>query len=146
VTPVDPGERLRLHAAPAGLVDRAISRKRRSAIFRQLALPLAMAATFAGGVLVGDALPEDPAAEETVAVRLMYHDEAARSVSVAGSWTGWNPEPMTRMPDGTYVWEQTLPHGAHEYMFLVDGQWVTDPTARVVRDDGFGNRNAVLEI
>jgi hypothetical protein len=32
-------------------------------------------------------------------------------------------------------------------MFVVDGsRWVTDPLAPVQRSDGFGNKNAVLQL
>ena len=39
-----------------------------------------------------------------------------------------------------------LPRGAHEYMFLVDGTWVTDPAAPETRPDGFGRTNAILRL
>ena len=39
-----------------------------------------------------------------------------------------------------------LPKGRYEYMFVIDGAWVTDPNAIGHVDDGFGNRNAVLVI
>jgi 1,4-alpha-glucan branching enzyme len=47
------------------------------------------------------------------------------------------------------VWSVTLPltPGRYEYMFVVDGQrWVSDPAAIEQSDDGFGARNAVLEV
>ncbi len=31
-------------------------------------------------------------------------------------------------------------------MFVVDGEWVTDPQADRYVDDGFGNRNALIEV
>jgi hypothetical protein len=32
-------------------------------------------------------------------------------------------------------------------MFVVDGKaWVTDPKAETYRDDGFGNKNAVMRV
>jgi hypothetical protein len=32
-------------------------------------------------------------------------------------------------------------------MFIVDGrEWVADPNAPTVRDDGFGNRNSVMRV
>ena len=47
------------------------------------------------------------------------------------------------------VWSVTLPlePGHYEYMFVVDGQrWVGNPAAIEQADDGFGSRNAVLEV
>jgi hypothetical protein len=40
----------------------------------------------------------------------------------------------------------TLPPGMYEYMFVVDGKWITDPAADERRDDGFGRQNALLRI
>jgi hypothetical protein len=31
-------------------------------------------------------------------------------------------------------------------MFLVDGRWVTDPSAPATLDDGFGGKNGLLEL
>ncbi|MFC1572325.1 glycogen-binding domain-containing protein [Candidatus Eisenbacteria bacterium] len=36
--------------------------------------------------------------------------------------------------------------GRHEYMFVVDGEWMTDNNAAFYVDDGFGNQNAVLHL
>ena len=38
-----------------------------------------------------------------------------------------------------------LPAGAHEYMFVVDGErWIADPLAGRYVSDGFGRQNALL--
>lgn len=69
-------------------------------------------------------------------------------VSVAGSFTSWDPArvPMRRQ-DGVFQAALLLPPGSYEYMFVEDGErWVTDPAATVTRDDGFGQRNAVLDL
>jgi hypothetical protein len=40
-----------------------------------------------------------------------------------------------------------LQPGTYSYMFVVDGErWVTDPYASNFRNDGFGQKNAVLRI
>ena len=40
-----------------------------------------------------------------------------------------------------------LPPDSYEYMFVVDNDtWVSDPLALTTRDDGFGSRNAVLDL
>jgi hypothetical protein len=36
---------------------------------------------------------------------------------------------MTRMPDGRWMASLELPHGYHQYLFLVDGKPVLDPAA-----------------
>ena len=55
----------------------------------------------------------------------------AKSVSLIGDFNGWQPEahPMTRMPDGGWVIRMELPHGHHQYQFLVDGVPTLDPNA-----------------
>lgn len=39
-----------------------------------------------------------------------------------------------------------LREGTHTYKFIVDGNWITDPTNPLTRDDGAGNINSVVEI
>ena len=55
----------------------------------------------------------------------------AGSVSLIGDFNNWDPKvhPMTRMPDGAWYIRIELPHGHHQYQFLVDGQPTLDPNA-----------------
>ena len=55
----------------------------------------------------------------------------AKRVSLIGDFNGWQPaaHPMTRMPDGGWVIRMELPHGHHQYQFLVDGVPTLDPNA-----------------
>jgi 1,4-alpha-glucan branching enzyme len=55
----------------------------------------------------------------------------AKSVSLIGDFNKWQPNghPMTRMPDGGWVIRLELPHGHHQYLFLVDGKPTLDPNA-----------------
>ncbi len=83
-------------------------------------------------------------------VRLVYSPPQAdvASVRVAGSFNMWDPDntPM-HLEDGHWVVTLLLPPDSYEYMFVVDDDtWVTDPLALTTRDDGFGSRNAVLEL
>ena len=71
-----------------------------------------------------------------------------RTVSVAGSFNGWDPVAGPMTPDGN-VWKilLVLPPGTHEYMFIEDGEkWITDPHAPRTRPDGFGGSNGVLNV
>jgi len=36
---------------------------------------------------------------------------------------------MLRQPDGHWMTGLELTHGYHQYVFLVDGQWLLDPNA-----------------
>jgi 1,4-alpha-glucan branching enzyme len=54
---------------------------------------------------------------------------------------------MRRGQGGVWTVELPLAPGRrYEYMFVVDGRWVTDPTAPASVDDGFGGQNAVLDL
>lgn len=55
----------------------------------------------------------------------------AKSVSLVGDFNQWQPlaHPMTRMPDGGWRIRMELPHGHHQYLFLVDGKPTLDPNA-----------------
>lgn len=84
------------------------------------------------------------------AVRLVLPAQGARTVAVAGDFNDWRTDATyLEDPEGDGVFSGTLrlPPGSYAYMFVVDGeQWVTDPYAVNHRDDGFGNRNAILRI
>lgn len=87
--------------------------------------------------------------EPKVFVRLVFLEPQAESVTVVGDFNGWNAArtPLRRTEGGVWTTTVTLEPGRYEYMFLVDGkQWTTDPLAREGTDDGFGFRNAVLDV
>ena len=84
-----------------------------------------------------------------VLVRLVMLQPDAQTVGVAGDFNGWDPlqTPLVATTGG--AWTVTLPlePGRYEYMFVIDGtQWVADPFAEEQQDDGFGLRNAVLDV
>jgi len=84
-----------------------------------------------------------------VYVQFVLEAPGATSVAVAGDFTEWRPTVTLEDPDQDGVWSARIPvrPGVHGYMFVVDGtQWRTDPYAERYRDDGFGNRNAVLAV
>jgi hypothetical protein len=86
---------------------------------------------------------------DTVFVRFELADPQARSVSVAGSFNGWQIGALALARDARGVWSGTaaLPVGEHRYDFVVDGtRWVPDPTAHAEVDDGFGGRNSVIVV
>jgi hypothetical protein len=87
---------------------------------------------------------------ETVWIRFRYTNNSADSVAVAGDFSQWSPIPLSpRTVDGQTVWTGLVPvsRGEHEYQFVINGErWVTDPLAPVTRSDGFGAKNAVLEL
>lgn len=85
---------------------------------------------------------------EEVWIRFVYIDEDAEHVSVAGNFSDWDPVEMSsQIMNGKKVWSGlvAVERGEHHYMFIKDGEeWISDPLAEVQRDDGFGNKNAVI--
>ena len=102
----------------------------------------------AGVTLASDA-GEAAADARAVYVQFVYIAPYASTVSVAGDFNEWSNEgsPL-RDPDGDGTWTGYIPltRGLHKYMFVVDGEWVTDPRAERHVEDGFGNRNALISV
>jgi len=86
--------------------------------------------------------------QDQVWVRFVYIDEKAQSIEVAGDFNGWKPIALEKQEvNGEQVWTGlvSMSRGEHRYMFVKDGEkWVTDPMAPMQREDGFGNKNAVI--
>src|SRR5215831_7939615 len=72
----------------------------------------------------------------------------AKNVCVAGSFNDWQPErsPLVQMGNGRWVGDVALKPGRHEYLFVVDGQWVPDPNAKESVQNPFGGRNSILGV
>ncbi len=86
---------------------------------------------------------------ETVLVRLIVLQPGAATVQVAGDFNGWNPArtPLEPLANGAWTVMLPLEPGRYEYQFVVNGkEWMADPYAAEQSDDGFGSRNAVLEV
>jgi len=155
--------------APAGLaanVERAIAgegrarRKARTGAPRSLrrwwagaaAIAAAAAAVFVLFRSDGDApapVVITPANEETlVAHEFLFRADQAEEVCLVGGFNRWKVCDTPLRPAGEGLWKVTLqlPAGRHEYMFVVDSEWRTDPSAPFHTDDGFGNRNAVVHL
>jgi len=84
-----------------------------------------------------------------ILVRFTFEDSRARQVFVAGDFNDWNPIPLDHEDgarDSLFVATVALPKGVHEYMFLVDGNWVRDPLVSDSRPDGFGRKNSLLRL
>jgi len=81
---------------------------------------------------------------------LKINDDKAHTVAIAGDFNGWNPQAnILEDPEGDGIWTGTLnlEPGRYEYMFVLDGEkWFPDPNALRYVKDGFGNKNAILEI
>ncbi len=61
---------------------------------------------------------------------------AATQVSLAGDFNNWQPVPMERREGGWWFLQVWMPHGLHQYRFLVDGEPMLDlHAAGIARDE-----------
>ncbi len=81
-------------------------------------------------------------------VCLEFVQPGAKTVCVAGSFNEWKPEkaPLVQKGNGLWVGDLAVSPGRHEYLFVVDGQWVPDPKANETVQNPFGGRNSVLTV
>ena len=70
---------------------------------------------------------------------------AVREVQVAGTFTQWQPVAMRRCKDGHFSLTVSAPAGAHEYKFVVDGNWVTDPDNATYVLNPYGTVNSIAQ-
>ena len=91
-----------------------------------------------------------PICSAEVKFSLRISDTKTHTVAIAGDFNGWNPQAnLLEDSEGDGVWTGTLKlePGRYEYMFVMDGEkWFPDPNALRYVKDGFGNKNAILEI
>jgi hypothetical protein len=89
-----------------------------------------------------------PTAPQIVNVTFVLFEPNAKQVSLCGEFNGWsiNATPMKR--DDAGHWETTvaLAPGRHEYKFVVDGNWIHDPLARVNVWNQKGTLNSVAQV
>ncbi|MEZ4228337.1 MAG: alpha-amylase family glycosyl hydrolase [Polyangiaceae bacterium] len=93
--------------------------------------------------------PPPPCNEHTFS----YTDANATQVLVTGSFSSWAATTaggaLELLDDGVgnfSLTTQALPPGTHQYKFIVDGNWVTDPDNTTQVDDGFGGTNAQITL
>lgn len=72
----------------------------------------------------------------------------ARSVALAGTFNDWDPQRTPMKNDGHGLWKARLqlPPGRHEYRFVADGQWVSDPKAEDSVANPHGGDNSVVVV
>ncbi|MCB9635506.1 MAG: DUF1588 domain-containing protein [Sandaracinus sp.] len=116
---------------------RLLTRREHAATVRDLFAPLT------GGSTMPSA---DPCTDGTTF--RFTPSRAVSSVSVAGSFNGWDAGawPM-RDEGGVWTLTRVVPEGTYEYKFVLDGsEWVPDPSATATTPDGFGGVNSVVVV
>jgi len=112
-----------------------------------LALPRADRPTAAVPQTRAPGLVSTAAGAPPVYVQFRISVPNARSVQLAGTFTGWKPAYALRQTArGEWTALVPLRPGVHDYAFVVDGdRWVADPNAPQV-DDSFGGTNSRISL
>jgi hypothetical protein len=89
-----------------------------------------------------------PPAPKTVKTVFTLKAPAAKQVLVCGEFNKWQPEaaPMSRRADGTWETALTLRPGRYQYKFVVDGNWIHDPNAKLNVPNEHYSLNSVIEV
>ena len=79
-----------------------------------------------------------------------YHDDTAKSVSLAGDFNDWNASKNQFFECSDGVWRTGIPcqpSGKYAYKFFVNGtRWTEDASHGLKEEDGFGGFNSILII
>ena len=80
-------------------------------------------------------------------VTFSFASPDAKEVFVAGTFNGWDPhkDPFKRHSTGWKAVKYLTP-GMYEYLLVVDGIWVDDPSCPKRRSNPYGGENCILEV
>ena len=88
--------------------------------------------------------------KEFFEITFSFQAPTARSVFVVGDFNNWSMDKnsMMKKEDNNGVWTKKLPfkEGLYQYRFVVDGEWVEDPTNPRASRNPYGELNSILEI
>ena len=71
----------------------------------------------------------------------------AKSVFLAGDFNNWSPATLVMKKDGNdWVFSVHLFTGKHRYKFIVDGNWIIDPSNKLWEENEYGTGNSVIWI
>ena len=72
----------------------------------------------------------------------------AKDVYLVGDFNDWNVSQyrLRRYKDGIYKKKLQLKPGRYQYLFLVDGEWRTDPEHLERKPNPFGSENSVITV
>jgi hypothetical protein len=142
----------------SGLEDRIMSEVRRQPAPRRapvrripIRASLAAAAVLVAAIGLAVGLALRTRSDGYLTVTFVLDTPEARSVALAGDFTGWKTsgyELARRTSDGK--WQITVRlrrDRSYAYSFVIDGQrWVPDPGAPETVDDGFGGVNSIIRL
>ena len=91
-----------------------------------------------------------PSRAKTTKARVDFkiHAPDAQQVYLAGSFNDWDAgsKALRRGKDDLWRSWTNLPTGAHEYRYVIDGEWVEDPAVEARQPNPFGSHNSVITV
>lgn len=91
-----------------------------------------------------DSLLDSPLISADKSVQFFYENTTAEEVKVAGSFTDWQNGALSMEKDENGRWSLTVPNlaaGVYQYKFIVDNEWITDPSNKELAD---GNSKLIV--
>ena len=82
-------------------------------------------------------------------IRFQYVADPGSAVCLVGTFNSWDPaaHPLRDNPrDGVYAAEVFLQVGRHEYKFIVNGNWHSDPNCSESVVNEYGTLNSVITV
>lgn len=85
-------------------------------------------------------------AEKTKMVTFSIFAPNAENVYLAGTFNDWSDSkhPLKKDRKGNWKKRLKLVAGKHEYKFIVDGEWTTDPENEESENNSLGSTNSIL--
>ena len=89
-----------------------------------------------------------PAAPKTFNVSFVLVKREAKRASLCGDFNNWAADaaPMKQQGEGRWETAVALAPGRYQYKFLVDGEWIHDPSAKENVWNQHGTLNSVVEV
>ncbi|EAS20228.1 hypothetical protein BBFL7_01110 [Flavobacteria bacterium BBFL7] len=77
----------------------------------------------------------------------MVKDADFKEVYLAAEFTNWEHGKIAMVKDGEYwIAQIQLPYGAHQYKYIIDGEWKIDAANKLTEYDASGHLNSVVFI
>mgnify|MGYP006277975053 CR=1 FL=1 len=92
-------------------------------------------------------IPLEKSRKEWVTISFDPGEESYQSIQIAGEMNGWNPS-NTNLTKEDGVWKKKLllNPGRYQYLLVLDGEWVTDPSNPDSISNNQGKYNSVLTV
>lgn len=84
---------------------------------------------------------------KTIEVAFVFESNEARTVALAGDFNNWSKD-AAHLARENGLWKVTLSlkPGRYQYAFVVDGKKFVPDAKKPVVDDGFGNKNSIMDL